>query len=87
MKVFLYTFESCKHCKDIKNLLKIAKISYTEKDVDVFADEWDNIIKEQKNEFLPTILIQNDKKKIYLMPDRDFKNIQEAVIKLASFLK
>lgn len=87
MKVFLYSFESCKHCKDIKNLLKIAHISYTEKDVDIFADEWDNIAKEQKNEFLPTLCIENGKKKTYLMPDRDFKNIQEAVIKLASFIK
>lgn len=81
----LYTMESCPFCTEMKGLLKENKIKYIERDIDEHNKEYEDFVKKTKNDYLPafSILTVNEKKEIlnveYVLPDENFKDLNEAV--------
>lgn len=39
-KVIVYTMKGCRHCDDMKKMLKDSKIEFTPRDIDVFKNEY-----------------------------------------------
>ena len=74
-EIEVYTLPNCPACKRLKETLKNENIEYTNKDTKDFADEWKDIQRITKTYFLPTIKVGD----MYLSPNRDFKNDEEAL--------
>ena len=81
MEVIIFSLSNCFHCKDLKMKLNNVKISF--KDFDIHEDKlfWDEIVKQTGANLVPTIcLFDNDNKKThFFVPDKDFKNGDEAI--------
>jgi len=74
-QIEVYTLPNCPACKRLKETLNNENIEYVNKDTKEFAEEWKDIQRITKTYFLPTIKVGN----IYLSPNRDFKNDEEAI--------
>lgn len=86
MKIaLLYTMGSCPFCTEIKGMLKENNVKYIERDIDEHNKEYGDFVKKTKNDYLPafSILTVNEKKEIlnveYVLPDDNFKDLNEAV--------
>tara|TARA_B110000977_G_C10912347_1_gene429808 strand:- start:229 stop:507 length:279 start_codon:yes stop_codon:yes gene_type:complete len=81
-KVFLYTMDGCPFCQEVKGLLKEAEIKFIERDCDDYEMQYE-ILKENtnNNEFVPAFEIRDSDNmtKRFLVPDRDFEELEHAV--------
>jgi glutaredoxin len=93
IKVYLFSMEGCPHCQDMKSMLDSENIDYEVKDIDEYKDEYDEFVKlVDDNEFVPAFLcvdIDNNKvnRHFAIAPDRDFNDLEEAIILIKEFLK
>ena len=90
-KVILYTMKGCPWCQIMKDELKEASIKYVERDIDDHKDEYDILVEATSNDYLPALMLitinkgeSSDVK--LLVPDRDFQEISEAVVKVKNYL-
>lgn len=76
MEVKIYTTEHCKYCFQLKRILSLLRISYTNVDIDESENknEYEEIVKEIKHYYIPVIKIGDQ----FLSPNTDFQTINEA---------
>ncbi len=74
-------------------MLRENNIEFSERDIEVYQEEYSKFVKKTKNDYLPafTLLEMNEEKKEitdmkFLLPNDSFKDITEAVDKVKSFL-
>jgi hypothetical protein len=75
----------------MKDELKEAKVKYVERDIDDHKDEYDILVEATSNDYLPALMLitinKGESSDVKLMvPDRDFKEISEAVEKVKNYL-
>ena len=75
--------ETCAYCKLVKEELNKNNIKYTEKLIDNWQEEWDQIVDLTKTPTTPTIHYKEN----YFVPSRDFANSQNLINILKSFKK
>jgi len=90
-KVILYTMKGCPWCQMMKDELKEARVKYIERDIDNHKDEYDILVEATSNDYLPALMLitinKGESSDVKLMvPDRDFKEISEAVEKVKNYL-
>ena len=90
-KVILYTMKGCPWCQMMKDELKEARVKYVERDIDDHKDEYDILVEATSNDYLPALMLitinKGESSDVKLMvPDRDFKEISEAVEKVKNYL-
>ena len=92
-KVIVYTMKGCRHCDDMKKMLKDSKIEFTPRDIDVFKNEYDLFVQATDSEFIPAFMLLTVEKgnktsniKL-LVPDNDFEDLDEALVKVKRYLK
>jgi len=79
--VYVYTVETCPFCSEFKDLLRTRGVSFIERPCDEYSDEYEFLVEKTKNDFIPAIEIKDEIKKtiMFLVPGRDFDNLDEAV--------
>ena len=91
-KVIVYTMEGCRHCDDMKKMLIESKIKFTSRDIDKYKKEYDLFVQATDSEFIPAFMLitleeDNKTSNIQLMvPDEDFDDLDEALIKVKRYL-
>ena len=80
--VFLYTMEGCPYCKEVKTLLEAESIEYTERDCDEYDLQYTLLKENTNNDYVPAFEIRDDEKmtKRFLVPERDFEELEDAVL-------
>jgi len=85
--------KSCPHCNTVKEMMEKKDISFIERDIDDFDDEYQKVIVENtKNEYLPAFCLLDIKEEksssevTIMTPDDDFESLEEAVQKIEKFL-
>jgi glutaredoxin len=86
MKVtVVYTMEGCPFCSMIKEELNKENITFIERDINEFEEEYDEFSSITGNEYVPALMLLTlDEKEEasnvkLLAPDRDFSDIYEGV--------
>ena len=69
----VYTQEGCGYCDDTKDHLKENNIEFTNKDTELFSDEWNAIMAITGIGMTPTLIYGNN----ILIQGRDFNSIEE----------
>jgi glutaredoxin len=59
-KIFIFTLDDCSHCISLKSKLNDLNISYKNIDITQNPDVWDEVVKQIKYQYLPTVLIRTD---------------------------
>ena len=83
--------KGCPWCQLMKDGLKEARVKYIERDIDDHKDEYDIFVEATSNDYLPAFMLitinKGESSDVKLMaPDRDFKEISEAVEKVKNYL-
>ena len=89
--------DGCPHCTKMKKMLKENNIFYIEHNIKNYEKEYEQLVKETKNEYLPAfslIEVLKDKDIDYnkdvnikfLTPDDSFDDLYEAIEKVKEFL-
>tara|TARA_R110000824_G_scaffold124207_1_gene282470 strand:+ start:1190 stop:1480 length:291 start_codon:yes stop_codon:yes gene_type:complete len=78
-KIYVYSTKECPHCTELKQLLDNNLMPYEVTDVDENEKEWEEMGKTLQVEFVPTVLIINDKLDTakLLTPDIHFDEVHE----------
>jgi|TARA_R110000822_G_scaffold105457_9_gene233227 glutaredoxin len=89
--VVVYSMDGCPHCTSLKSMLKEEKVSFQERNIKDYEEEYSQFVKVMSNEYLPAITLiemnEEDKPNIQLLaPDTSFKDLHEAVNKIKDFL-
>jgi glutaredoxin len=86
MKVtVVYTMEGCPFCSMIKEELNKENITFIERDINEFEEEYDEFSSITENEYVPALMLltldENEEASNVklLAPDRDFNDIYEGV--------
>ena len=74
-KIIMYTNKTCGYCKQTKERFNKENIKFVEKTNDDFAGEWYKVNYLTGLPIFPTMLINGN----YLVPQRDFQNIEQLV--------
>ena len=74
-EIVMYTMGSCAFCAQLKEKLKENNIIFIEKDSQEYSDEWEYIKAITLIPVFPTIYIDGE----YLVPRRDFQNVQHGL--------
>lgn len=87
--VFLYTMYGCPYCSEVKELLDSEGIEYIERDCDEYEMQYEILKNNTDNEYVPAFEIRDDKKftKRFLVPERDFEELPDAVKKIKQYIK
>ncbi len=93
MKVtVVFTMKGCPYCSMIKEELNKENISFIERDIDDFEEEYDEFVSLTENDFLPALMLLtiNEKEETsnveLLAPERDFNDIYEGVEMVKNYL-
>ena len=84
--------KGCRHCEDMKKMLIESKIKFTSRDIDKYKKEYDLFVQATDSEFIPAFMLitleeDNKTSNIQLMvPDEDFDDLDEALIKVKRYL-
>jgi len=79
--LIVYSMEGCPWCIEFKNLLTKNRIKFKERDIEKYKDEYDIFVEATQNDFVPAFMIlevASEKADLYA-PDRDFKDLNEAL--------
>ena len=81
MEVFIFSLTGCNYCQDLKKRLTNEQIHFKDFDVNQHKPFWDEIVKQTGSDYVPTIYLKDDKKRIgrILVPLKDFNNGDEAI--------
>jgi len=74
-EIVMYTMGSCAFCAQLKKVLKENNITFIEKDSQEYSDEWEHIKAITLVPVFPTIYMDGE----YLVPRRDFQNVQHGL--------
>lgn len=87
--VFLYTMDGCPYCAEIKELFNQSDINYVERDCDEYEVQYEILKTNTNNDYVPAIEIRDDVNmtKRFLVPDRDFEELEDAVKKVIQYTK
>lgn len=86
--VVVFTMDSCPYCYDFKKMLEENEIDFIEVDIDENEEEYEMFVKITENEYVPAIMIVDEKgSSEFMAPDRDFENLEEALEKIKIELK
>jgi len=91
-KVILYSMKGCPWCLEMKDKLKESKIKFIERDIDKHKEEYDLFVEATGNDFVPAFMLmtleEGDATNVNLLaPDRDYEDINEALVKVKEYLK
>jgi glutaredoxin len=75
VEIMMYTMPTCGYCAKMKGELEKSNITYTEKNYKDNKEEWEHIKSLTRSAVFPTFVVGKE----YLIPNRDFKNPQEAI--------
>ena len=79
----VFTMKGCPFCDMLKEKLNEENLTYFDRDIDKYKDEYDLFVKATGSEFVPSFMIIESKKedtKSYLFtPDKDFHQIDEGL--------
>lgn len=80
-KLIIFTLHGCIHCEQFKQKLKSESISFTEFDVDLHQELWNEVVEQTGNELLPAFFIKKEYTDMgpVFCPEKDFKNDDEAI--------
>jgi len=94
--IFVYSMEGCPWCKLLKEKLTESNIDYIDRDIQKFPYEYEKFKSVTGNDLvpsmvmmrLPQVLKENSKaeKVVYLCPDKDFNDLDEALTKIIEFV-
>lgn len=84
MDIYLFSMDGCPHCAEIKGKLNKTNVDYIELDVDEYPDAHDFLIENTGNDYLPSFMVLNKKDAenysvSFLLPERDYQSIDDAV--------
>ena len=87
--ILLYSEDGCPWCTDLKKQLTENNIKFLVRDVQKYAKEWELVVTLTENEYVPSLctIDHTSKEKTYVVPDRDFEDINEAIDKVKNILK
>lgn len=75
--------KGCPFCEDFKTMLEESKISYFDRDIDEYEEEYNIFSKITNNDMIPAILvIEGDKtnhKSFLYAPERNYNELTEAL--------
>ena len=92
IRTYLFSMYGCPHCQEMKDMLDNDGIEHEVKDIDEYSDEYNEFIKlVDNNEFVPAFLCIeiNDNKVVRhlaIAPDRDYQDLEEALVKVKEFI-
>lgn len=92
IRTYLFSMYGCPHCQEMKDMLDNDGIEHEVKDIDEYSDEYNEFIKlVDNNEFVPAFLCIeiNDNKVVRhlaMAPDRDYQDLEEALVKVKEFI-
>lgn len=81
--LILYTMKGCPWCDLMKSKLREENISFVNRDINKYKEEYDMFVKITKSELIPAFMIiegekDNETPLIYV-PDKDFDDIDQGV--------
>ena len=78
-KIHVYSTKDCPYCTELKQMLANYNLPYEVTDVDEEEKEWEEMCKTLNIEFVPTVIIVDDKLDTakLLTPDIHFDEVQE----------
>jgi len=88
----VYTMKGCPHCGHIKEELRKNKITFIERDIQEYEEEYDEFVKVVENEYVPALMLltldddDNAHDVQLLAPNRDFQDIFEGVDLVKNYL-
>ena len=88
----VYSMKGCPFCTMIKEELDKENISYLERDIHEYEEEYDEFTKITDNEYVPALMLltldeeDNAKDLRFLAPERDFQDIYEAIDLVKGYL-
>jgi len=91
-QVILYSMKGCPWCDKMKLKLNEGNLDYTERDIDKYDKEYDKFVEATGSDFIPAFMLldidnDNEVKDVkFMVPDRDFEDIDEALLKVKQFL-
>ena len=89
-EVFLYTMDGCPYCQEVKGLLENESIDFIERDCDDYEMQYE-ILKNStdNNEYVPAFEIKDNVKMVkrFLVPERDFEELEHAVDIIKKFVR
>jgi glutaredoxin len=75
--------KGCPHCDHIKDLLKENNISFYNRDIDEYNEDYEDFKKIAESDYVPALLIveEDDEefRSFHYVPEKDFDKIEEAV--------
>lgn len=81
-RVLIYTMKHCGYCRDLKKKLDEFKITYVNKDIDIYETEYDKVSDALRTDLIPLIKVGD----IWLVPERDFQTIDECAEKIKNII-
>jgi glutaredoxin len=88
----VYSMKGCPFCTMIKEELDKENISYLDRDIHEYEEEYDEFTKITDNEYVPALMLltldeeDNAKDLRFLAPERDFQDIYEAIDLVKGYL-
>ena len=94
--IFVYTMETCPWCKLLKEKLTESNIDFIDRPIEKYAYEYAKFKTVTKNDLVPAMVMmtlaqvpkedRKAEKLVYLCPDTDFKDLDEALTKVIEFV-
>jgi glutaredoxin len=80
--------EGCPYCVDMKQMLKEENIEFVDLDIQENSEEYSMFVKIVENDYVPAFMIVDTEGSPtkFMAPDRDFEDIEDAVVKIKSNL-
>ena len=78
--IYVFTTPNCPHCTEVKDRLDAENIRYKDVNVQHHKAIWDEIVKTTEQDYVPTVLIQDnleDGSGMIYTPINDFNNVEE----------
>lgn len=89
--IVLYTMNGCPHCETMKQKLNENKISFVERDINVFEKEYDMFTEITENDYVPAFMViesfEETPKTYFYAPERDFNELEDGIEILKEHLK
>lgn len=86
----VFTMKGCPHCMVLKEMLEESNISYVDRDIEEYEEEYDLFVEATGSDYVPAfMLIENvDAEKpdssLYV-PERDFNDVEEGLTIIKEF--
>ena len=88
-RIYVFTTKNCPMCDQLKGMLVDEKLSFFEKDVETYEEQYLPILQQSGLDLVPAVEIRDSTKEVsrYLVPDRDFKHLNACMQLIKEELK